>query len=262
MWARSLFLLKEAGEKLEFTDASRLIAPMRAVKDAEETVIMKEAGRITDAVFAAVLKQLRPGMTEYDIAREVEYQIAVHGGSGVSFHTGIVIAGDGIRRDPPTGRKTSGAALQPRSMVTFDFGIVWEGYVSDFGRTVFCGEPDDEVRRYHDLVMQAQAEAIAVMKPGRITAAGLNRIARDVIEGAGLGQYFTHRLGHGIGIDVHEPPFLYELDHTPLEAGMCFTIEPSIRVPGRAAVRVEDVVQVGDDGGIPFSNFSRDYLII
>jgi Xaa-Pro dipeptidase len=112
------------------------------------------------------------------------------------------------------------------------------------------------------MVMKAQAEAISVMKPGNMTAAQLNRVARAVLEEENLAQYFTHRLGHGIGIDVHEPPFLYELDHTVLQAGMCFTVEPSLRVPDEIDVRVEDVVQVTEEGGIPFSRFSHGYLVI
>lgn len=260
-WARTLLLFQQVSADVEFADASRQIASMRAVKDERELAVMRKAGEITDRVFAAVLKRLRLGMTEYDIAREVDHQIIAHGGSGVSFHTGITVTGEDIpRRDEQ--RKNGDTAVEPGAMIAFDFGIVWEGYVSDFGRTVFCGGPDEELRRYHDVVMRAQAEAIAAMQSGQITAAGLNRVARDVIEVEGLGQYFTHRLGHGIGIDVHEPPFLYQLDDTTLQSGMCFTVEPSIRIPGRVAVRVEDVVQVTEDGGDPFSNFSRDYLVI
>ncbi|MFO8060728.1 MAG: M24 family metallopeptidase, partial [Bacillota bacterium] len=256
------FLLKEARPELQFLDASVAIARMRAIKDRHETRIMKEAGAITDRVFAAVLRRLRVGMTEYDIAREVDHQVIVCGGSGVSFHTGIVVSGDGIPRMPAKDRKTGDTPVVPGASITFDFGVLWQGYASDFGRTVFCGEPKKEYREYHDLVMEAQAAAVAAMKAGQITARELNRVARRVIEEAGLGDYFTHRLGHGIGIDVHEPPFLYELDGTVLQEGMCFTVEPSIRIPDGVAVRVEDVVQVTREGGVPFTSFSRDYLVI
>ncbi len=260
-WARTLLLFQRVSDEIQFTDASQKIAAMRAVKDANELCVMREAGEMTDRVFAAVLKRLRLGMTEYDIAREVDHQMIICGATGASFHTGITVTGDDIpRRD--TQHRNGDTALQPGAVIAFDFGLIWKGYVSDFGRTVFCGEPDEEFKRYHDVVMRAQAEAIEAMESGQITAAGLNRVARSVIEGDGLGQYFTHRLGHGIGIDVHEPPFLYQLDETTLQSGMCFTVEPSIRIPGRVAVRVEDVVQVTDSGGVPLSNFSRDYLVI
>jgi len=257
MWARALFLLRRVAPETCFCNARDLIVPMRAVKDEEETRIMQEAGRITDSAFSAVLKRLRLGMTDYDIAREIEHQLVLHGGSGVSFHTTVQICG----ADPAAAGGES-VPVQPGSVIAFDFGVVYEGYVSDFGRTVFVGEPDQKFVEYHDAVMEAQSVAISAMRPGEVTAAELDRKARDVIDGRGWGDFFTHRLGHGIGIDVHEPPFLYQLDDTVLQEGMCFTVEPSIRIPGAVCVRVEDVVQVTPDGGSPFTSFSRDYLII
>ena len=257
LWARSIFRFQAFDENIKLVDGSSYIEKMRAIKDEEEIRLMREAGLATDQVFAAVLKQMCIGMTEYDITREINHQIIVHGCQGMSFHTGITVSGQGIQRFP--GKRSP---IQPGSVITFDFGVIREGYVSDFGRTVFCGEPTSKLMHYHDKVMESQAEAIKAMKCGKVTAAQLNEIARKVLDDVDLGCYFTHRLGHGIGIDVHEPPFLYELDHTVLETGMCFTIEPSIRVPNVVGVRVEDVVQVTEDGGIPYSNFSRDYLVI
>ena len=262
LWARSLILLQQADESLQFSDVSLIISQMRAVKDDEELQIMKEAGVITDRVFGAVLKQLRLGMTQYDIRREVDHQIILHGGSWTSFHSNIYITGNGITDVYGPDGKTGMTPVQPGAVIAFDFGILYKGYVSDFGRTVFCGEPTKKYRHYHDCCMAAQAAAIAAMKCGQITAKELNEVAREVLDDVGLGQYFTHRLGHGIGIDVHEPPFLYQLDNTLLTSGMCFTIEPSIMIPHGPLVRVEDVVQVSPTGGTPFSNFSRDVLII
>lgn len=262
MWAKSSLLLKAADPDVEFFDVTAILAPMRAVKDAEETRIMKEAGLITDRVFAAVLSQLRLGLTQYEVAREVERQIALHGGSGTSFHTSIYVTGDNIRFVPGPDGKTGFTPLTPGAVVAFDYGITYKGYVSDFGRTVFCGEPRPEYRRYHEYVMKSQATAVQAMVGGAVTAAELNALARQVLEDEGYGTYFTHRLGHGIGIDVHEPPFLYELENTMLQDGMCFTVEPSIWVPGGPLVRVEDVVQVTPQGGLSFSNFSRELLVI
>ncbi len=256
MWARALFRLREADPGLQLCNAARILTPMRAVKDQKETQIMREAGRITDAAFSAVLKRIRLGMTEYDIGREIEHQLVLHGGSGVSFHTTVSICG----AEPAVDGET--VPVQPGSVIAFDFGVVYRGYVSDFGRTVFVGNMTETGRRYHDAVMEAQATAIRAMRPGEITAAELNQKARDVLDAYGWGEYFTHRLGHGIGIDVHEPPFLYQLDDTVLQEGMCFTVEPSIRTSDGLCVRVEDVVQVTPDGGEPFTNFSRDYLVI
>ncbi len=260
LWARSLWRLHQVTGDGEFGNASEIIAPLRAVKDQHELAIMKEAGSRTDQIFGAVLKQIRLGMTAYDIAREVDHQMILHGcTAGPSFHTGVSVEGEGLRQHTtPEGRSVT--PVQPGAVISFDFGVIYEGYVSDFGRTVFCQSMSEQYKLLHDLVMESQAQAIAAMKCGQVTAAELNRIARKVIEDGGYGKYFTHRLGHGIGIDVHEPPFLYELDDTVLATGMCFTIEPSIMET--AEIRVEDVVQVTENGGLPLSNFSRDYLII
>ena len=259
-WARSILLFQRLLPGVRILDASVPVSEMRARKDEEEIRVMKEAGAITDKVFGAVLKRMRLGVTEHDLITETNHQIIVHGGSGTSFHTNIWVSGPGIKVLYAPDGKTRSTPLQPGAAVAFDFGIVYSGYASDFGRTVAIGEPVKEYRRYHDLVMAAQALAISAMKPGQITCAELNRVGRKLIEEAGFGPNFTHRLGHGIGIDVHEPPFLYELENTPLQENMCFTIEPSIR--GVVDVRVEDVVQVTREGGVPFSHFSHEYLII
>ncbi len=261
-WARTIFRLQKTDPSIQLVDASGAIAELRSVKDADEIALMREAGNMTDAVFGSVLKQMRIGMTEYDLIREIAHQIVVHGGSGLSFHTGIVIRGSGKPRRFINGNSIPNTPLLPGTAVSFDFGLVHEGYVSDFGRTVFCGEPHADWVRYHDLIMEAQGQAMAAMVSGQITAAELNRIGRWVIEDAGLGQYFTHRLGHGIGIDVHEAPFLYELDQTILKGGMCFTVEPSIVIPDEVGVRVEDVVLVTDHGGEAFSKFTKELLVI
>ena len=152
--------------------------------------------------------------------------------------------------------------MQRGHSVCFDFGVCYEGYCSDFGRTAFIGEPPSEVRKIHDLIIEAQSRAIKAMLSGRITAAKLDRIARGVIEEGGYGQCFTHRLGHGIGVTVHEPPFLYPPDETTLVTNMTFTVKPSILIPNSYACRVEDVVQVTDEGGRPFSNFSKELTVI
>jgi len=255
MWARFLFLIKSVDPDIEFLNASDIIAPMRAIKDETELKFMKEAGRITEKTFTSVLKRLRLGMSTYDIVREIEHQLNLSGGCGVPFHTGV-----SIRKND--GPENEDVPLQPGSVISFDFGVIYEGYSYDFGRTVFAGEPSDELKEYHDAVMDSQREAISAMKAGDITAAELNSLAREVIESRGWGDLFIHRLGHGIGIDVHEPPFLYELDDTTLQENMCFTVEPSIMTPEGIFIRVEDVVAVTSEGGRPLTDFSRDYLII
>ena len=142
----------------------------------------------------------------------------------------------------------------------FDFGAVVDGYCSDFGRTVCVGEPDAAVREAYELVLAAQEAGRAALRPG-VPANEVNRACRRPIEEAGYGAGFKHRMGHGIGMDVHEPPFVSEEDETPLEAGMTFTDEPSILVDGRFGVRIEDVVVCEAEGGRKLNRFPPDLVV-
>jgi Xaa-Pro aminopeptidase len=146
--------------------------------------------------------------------------------------------------------------------VLFDFGAVYQGYCYDFGRTVFFGEPDAEFQRIYQLVMASQAAGIAEMRAGQVTAAAVDKAARDVITEAGYGEEFRHRLGHGIGLDVHEPPFLTAGDATVLQTGMLFTVEPSITQFNTFSARVEDVVVVREGGGEPLTAGYRELRIV
>ncbi len=261
-WAQTLLLIKEADENIDIINAAPTISAMRAVKDDYEIAIMEKAGSITDQVFGAVFSQMKPGITQYEIAREIDHQVISHGGSGNSFHTTVFITGNNVNKVYGPNGTTDFTPVKPGSVIAFDFGLIYQGYVSDFGRTVYCGEPDEQQRKIHNLVITAQEESIKAMKNGQIKASEINMLARSIIDTEGLGQYFIHRLGHGIGIDVHEPPYLYELDQRILLTGMCFTIEPSIWFPGGPLTRVEDVVMVTPEGGVPFSNYSKDLLVI
>lgn len=158
--------------------------------------------------------------------------------------------------------KVSTRPLVAGASLSFDFGCVWEGYCSDFGRTVHIGEPSAEFRTAYEAVIAAHDAAIAEMKSGRITAERANAVARAVIDEAGYGEHFRHRLGHGIGLDVHESPFLTQGDTTVLQTGMAFTVEPSIYWPGHIGTRIEDVVIVRPDGGEVLNQSSNDLRVI
>jgi Xaa-Pro aminopeptidase len=152
--------------------------------------------------------------------------------------------------------------LEEGDTISFDFGCVYKGYCSDFGRTVYVGNPPDKVRRIHDVVVEAQAAAIERMVDGEVTATQLDSVARGIVERAGYGPNFVHRLGHGIGVTVHEPPFLYLPEDTVLRKGMTFTVEPSILLFGEWSARVEDVVMVTAKGGVPFSSYHKELTTI
>ena len=260
-WTQTGLLLQELQPKSKLTLASDIVAPMRMIKDADEVVLMRKAGEITDEVYGEVVKYLKVGVTEYDVAHEVDYQFAKRGVEHNSFVTGVRFS------SPRKPRRMAGPRSSPRKLeegdsISFDFGACYQGYCSDFGRTVFVGDPPEEFVKIHDLVMEAQAAAIEKMVDGTITATGLDRVARGIIEEAGYGECFGHRLGHGIGVTVHEPPFLYIPDETVLRSGMTFTVEPSILLPGSWSARVEDVVMVTDKGGVPFSHYSKELTMI
>jgi Xaa-Pro aminopeptidase len=150
----------------------------------------------------------------------------------------------------------------PPVSVLFDFGAVYNGYCYDFGRTVSFGEPPAEFQRVYDLVMASQRAGIAALRAGANTCEGTDAAARKVIEDGGYGAEFRHRLGHAIGVDVHEPPFLTKGDTTLLQEGMLFTIEPSIMVFGGFSARVEDVVVARPDGGEPLTRGFQSLIVI
>ena len=242
--------------------ATDLLRPLRLIKSQSDIDEMKEAGRITEAAFADTLSSLKLGMTELEIVEEVNYQLRKHGSLGQSFTTSLYNSG-------PNHPLLFGARMQswhrkldPPVSILFDFGGIYQGWCYDFGRTVFFGEPNEEAQRVYDLVMASQAAGIAALKAGVSTTTATDRAARQVIEAAGYGETFRHRLGHAIGMDVHEPPFLTEGDETPLEEGMLFTIEPSIMQMNDYSARVEDIVVARPGGGEKLTNGWQELIVV
>ena len=242
--------------------ATQLLRPMRVIKSEADIELMKEAGRITEAAFADTLKALRLGMTELEIVEEVNYQLRKHGSLGQSFTTSLYNSGPNHPLLFGQRMESWHRKLDPPVAILFDFGGIYQGWCYDFGRTVFFGEPNEEARRVHQLIMASQAAGIAALKAGEATTTDADRAARDVIEDAGYGETFRHRLGHGIGMDVHEPPFLTKGDETPLQDGMLFTIEPSIMQLNDYSARVEDVVVARPGGGEKLTNGWQDLIVV
>ncbi|MBM3291387.1 aminopeptidase P family protein [Candidatus Bathyarchaeota archaeon] len=257
-WSHTLILMHEILPKLKVTPASNYISPMRMIKTNEEVEIMKEIGKITDVVYRKVVDSIKRGQTSLDVATEVDYQFKKHGADYTSFVSTVSLRNP---KYPTPGTKSR--VIEDGDVISFDFGGFYKGYCSDFGRIIYVGKPTPkDVIDIHSKVMEAQSAAIEKMIDGTITAQDLDKIARGIIEKAGYGPYFGHRLGHGIGVTVHEPPFLYIPDETILRSGMCFTIEPSILLPNSWSARVEDVVMVTKKGGEPFSKYSSEITIL
>jgi Xaa-Pro aminopeptidase len=262
-WSEQTLALRQVRPDVEQQLASAVLAPLRMVKEPEELTAMQAAADIVDKTMSDVISFLAPdsGQTELDVAYEIDRLMVKHGADGSSFLTNVWQMGPGEVR--PLAMKASRRPLARGNSLSFDFGSALSGYCYDFGRSVYLGEPPDEYRRVHALVMQAAQAGIEALQGGQHTAEEVNALARLVIAEGGYGDWFRHRLGHGIGLDVHEPPYLDEGDRSMLQQGMCFTVEPSIFIRGRLGARTEDVVVVGGpEGGRLLTSYCRDLQVI
>ncbi len=246
----------------EIVSATELLRPLRMIKSGEEIAAMRRAGEITEAAFADVVRNLRHGMTELEVVMEVDYQLRKYGSVWSSFNTTLYAVGPDHELVFGETARTWPRPLKPPVALLFDLGAIYDGYCYDFGRTVSFGAPAPDLLQAFELVMASQKAGIAAMRAGEITAGQVDRAARQVIEAAGQGEKFRHRLGHSIGLDVHEPPFLTQSDDTLLKSGMLFTVEPSVLTPFGGSARVEDIVLVGEDGGIPLTSGFQDLIVI
>lgn len=251
-WADTLMAIEATLGGVRFRPSAPLIMPLRMIKDAAEIAIMRRAGEITELAYQATLGKLKHGMTNLDLITEVNYQLRLHGAETNSFTTSFYNMGPGYPFDFHNREEVLRLPLNPPVAVSYDFGAVYQGYCYDYGRSVFFGEPDAEYRRAYELVMASQAAGIAALRAGN-TAERADAVARAIIVEGGYGEAFRHRLGHAIGLDVHERPWLLSGDDTVLQPGMCFTVEPSIFLPHRFGARVEDVVVVREGGGEPLT---------
>jgi len=221
-----------------------IVADLRMVKDAEELLRMEEAALVGCHLFSAVLPHLQPGVTEQEIAADLEFFARNLGADGMSFET---IVASGLRSALPHGRATA-AKLPRRGFVTLDFGVILKGYCSDMTRTVHLGKPGREEQVAYDAVLEAQEAAVAAVKAG-VTCGEVDEAARSVLRKARLAKYFTHSTGHGVGIEIHEMPRIAAAQEQRLAAGMVITIEPGIYIEGKFGIRIEDMVAVTESGG-------------
>ncbi|AHG02870.1 peptidase [Halobacterium sp. DL1] len=246
MWARFSQDFRELFPTTEFGLASEVLEPLRLRKDAAELDALRRAGEVADAAMRDVreLGADAVGMTEADLANYVEERLAAHGGTGTSFEP---IVGSGPNGAKPHHRQ-SDREIESGDPVVFDFGTRVDGYPSDQTRTVvFDGEPPDEFEAVHDVVREAQQAAVEAVEPG-VPAEAVDAAAREVIEAAGYGEAFVHRTGHGVGLDVHEEPYIVDGNDQSLEAGMVFSVEPGVYLEGEFGVRIEDLVAVTENG--------------
>lgn len=240
---------------VEFVPASEELERLRMVKTVQELECMRRAEQIGVNAFQRVLDHIKPGVSENEIAAELEYEMRKQGAAGTSFET-IVISGE--KTCLPHG-KPDDTRIQTGDFITMDFGCVYQGYCSDMTRTVVVGRASEEQRKVYETVRRAQETGLSRIRAG-ISGKMADRAARQVIEDAGYGQYFGHSLGHGVGLLIHELPNLSPRSEIILEENMVVTCEPGIYIPGFGGVRIEDMVCVKKDGIENLTHLSKELI--
>ncbi|HSM71638.1 MAG TPA: Xaa-Pro peptidase family protein [Anaerolineales bacterium] len=250
--------VKSNAPKADFPDGSDVLSALRLKKDKDEVEAMREAVRIAQSALEATIPNIKIGMTEKELSSELVVQLLRHGSEPEMPFSPIVSGGPNSANPhaSPTERR-----LQAGDLLVIDFGATHAGYISDITRTFAVGEVDDEYQKIHRIVQEANAAGRAAAKPGA-RCADVDIATRDVIEKAGYGEYFTHRTGHGIGMEGHEEPYMRADNEQILEPGMAFTVEPGIYLPGRNGVRVEDNVVITDSGADVLSDLPREIRVV
>ena len=242
---------------LEFDPADELPLELRMTKDEYELFCLKKCGEIADQALEATLPHIRPGVTEREIAWQLEQSLHEAGGQGLSFPT-IVAAGPNSAKPHAI---PSDYAVQPGDFVTIDFGCRWQNYCGDCTRTFAVGTISDEQRTAYETVLKAQLAGVANIRPG-MTGSEADEISRRIIREAGLREYFSHSLGHGVGLNIHEAPALSPSDKTTLRPGFLVTVEPGVYLPGRFGLRIEDSCIVTAYGLEPLTHFPKELITL
>ena len=235
----------------------RRIGELRLIKHPSELVHIASAQKIAEQAYCETLNYIKPGVSERAISARLEYEMKLRGAEDVSFS---LITVTGKKTSLPHGVPSDDKVAEG-DFFTCDFGAVVEGYHSDTTRTVAVGFATDEMREVYSVVLRAQLAALDTVKPG-VTCAQADKTARDIISAAGYGEYFGHSTGHGVGLDIHELPFVSSKSDTVLREGMVITDEPGIYLPGKFGVRIEDMLAVTSDGVHNFVNLPKDLIIL
>jgi len=256
MWAAHLIGLQAAVPGARFEPASRVLGRLRAVKDDEELAALRRAGRAADETFRQILRARFQGRREEEVAADLADLLVANGHASADF----TIVASGANAASPH-HEPGGRTILPRDAVVMDFGGELAGYYSDTSRTVVVGEEPEGFREVYELVHEAQEAAFRAVRPG-VPAQDVDAVARGIIEEAGYGDRFIHRTGHGIGLEVHEDPYIVRGNDSRLDVGTTFSIEPGIYLEGRFGVRIEDIVAVTADGADRFNRSTRDLQVV
>ncbi len=242
----------------EYIDGTAAIASLRARKDADEIAYMRRAVVIAENALKATMPMIKIGVSEKDIANELFMQLIRNGSETVLPFSPIVAAG-------PNGAnphaKPSARAIAEGDLLVIDWGARYEGYASDLTRTFAIGKIDEEAEKIHKTVQAANKAGREAARPG-VPCSVVDKAARDIIDAAGYGKFFTHRTGHGIGMECHEDPYIHQTNSQLLEEGNCYTVEPGIYLEGRNGVRIEDDIVVTAHGAESLSTIPREIVVI
>lgn len=250
-------VLRSKNRRIRWLPESNLVENLRAIKDESEISSIRKSSRIMDRAFRRLAASMKPGMTESEIRSELESLMIRERIEGISFET-IVASGP---RGAYAHGKPSGRRIRAGDFVVLDFGVCVDGYHSDMTRTVFAGRPAAEDRRLYNAVLDAQRMAIEKACAGAL-ACTPDSAARESLEASGLRRFFTHGLGHGVGLDVHESPRLAPGSRDRLKSNMVFTIEPGIYIDGKCGIRIEDTFVLTADYPIPLTKSAHSLIII
>jgi Xaa-Pro dipeptidase len=250
--------VRDGAPEADYPDASDVLADLRLRKDKAEVDAMRRAVRIAQEALEATIPTMKIDITEKAIAAELVTQLLRHGSDPELPFAPIISSGPNAANPhaSPSDRK-----LQSGDMLVVDWGAAHDGYISDLTRTFAVGDVDQEWRKIHKIVQDANAAGRAAAKPG-VPCADVDKAARAVIEQAGYGAYFTHRTGHGIGMEGHEDPYMRGDNMQLLEPGMAFTVEPGIYLPDRNGVRIEDNVVITENGAEVLSDMPREIRVV
>lgn len=249
--------IKEIFQKFQLIETKSLVEEIRMIKDDEELSYIKKAAEIADNAFTHILSFIKVGITEIDIALELEYFMKRNGASSLAFST-IVASGknSSLCHAEPSLKK-----IEQGDFLTMDFGCMFNGYCSDMTRTIVIGKADNKQKEIYNTVLKAQLEALSIVKEG-LTGKEVDKIARDIIHEAGFKGYFGHGLGHSVGLFIHEDPRLSPKGFTILKENMVVTIEPGIYVPDFGGVRIEDLICVKENGYVNFTHSNKGLIEI
>lgn len=247
--------LERHTSRCTLADLEETTAGLRMVKDEREIEALRAALQLTERTLERTLRAMRSGMSEREIARRYHIELLQSGGEELSFPT---IVASGLNGGSPHATP-SDRTVRPGDLITIDCGAMQDGYPGDLTRVVALGEIDPELEEIYRIVAEANAAGREACRPGR-AAQDVDRAARRVIEQAGYGECFLHRTGHGLGLEVHEPPYIMEGNEQELKPGMVFTVEPGIYLSGKGGARIEDVMLITPEGAETLTRFPRDLV--